>query len=60
MNRSGNSRLLVVDHDCLAGLVTLKDMLSFLSIKLEFEEAEDIDLRDTAVLADELPARQPR
>lgn len=38
MNRSGQSRLLVAEGDRLVGVVTLKDMLSFLSLKLELEE----------------------
>ena len=38
MQRSDQSRLLVVDHGSLVGIVTLKDMLDFLSLKLELEE----------------------
>lgn len=37
MNRTGNSRLMVVDHDRLLGVVTLKDMLQFLSLKVDLE-----------------------
>ena len=37
MNRTGNSRLMVVDGDHLVGIVTLKDMLKFLDLKLDLE-----------------------
>jgi len=37
MNRTGNSRLLVVDHEHLLGIVTLKDMLKFLALKIDLE-----------------------
>jgi Zn-dependent protease/CBS domain-containing protein len=37
MNRTGNSRLLVVEGDRLLAVVTLRDLLSFLSAKLELE-----------------------
>ncbi len=37
MNRTGNSRLLVVDGGRLVGLVTLKDLLAFLSLKMDLE-----------------------
>jgi Zn-dependent protease/predicted transcriptional regulator len=37
MNRTGASRLLVVDGDRLVGIVALKDMLGFLSARLELE-----------------------
>jgi len=35
MNRTGNSRLMVVEGERLLGVVTLKDMLQFLSLKLD-------------------------
>jgi Zn-dependent protease/CBS domain-containing protein len=38
MNRNGNSRLMVVDQGRLVGIIALKDMLSFLSLKVEMEE----------------------
>jgi len=38
MNRTGNSRLMVVDKNRLLGIVTLKDMLKFLSLKIDLEE----------------------
>ncbi|MDD5557079.1 MAG: site-2 protease family protein [bacterium] len=41
MNRTGSSRLLVVDGDRLAGIVSLKDMLKFLSLKIDLEGEND-------------------
>lgn len=38
MNRTGSSRLLVTEGDRLAGVVTLKDMLKFLSLRVELDE----------------------
>ncbi len=40
MNRTGNSRLMVVDGDHLVGVVTLKDMLKFLNLKMDLEGDE--------------------
>ena len=40
MNQSGVSRLLVVEHGRLVGLVTLKDLLDFFSLKVELEEQD--------------------
>jgi predicted transcriptional regulator len=37
MNKTGNSRLLVVEDSRLQGIVALKDMLKFLSFKLDLE-----------------------
>jgi len=37
MNRTGNSRLMVVDGGQLVGIVTLKDMLKFLDLKIDLE-----------------------
>jgi len=37
MNRTGNSRLMVVDAGRLVGIVTLKDMLKFLDLKIDLE-----------------------
>ncbi|HOL67394.1 MAG TPA: CBS domain-containing protein, partial [bacterium] len=39
MNRTGNTRLLVVEDEKLLGIVSLKDMLSFISLRLELEGA---------------------
>lgn len=37
MHRTGNSRLMVVDEGRLAGIIALKDLLKFLSLKLDLE-----------------------
>jgi len=37
MNRTGNSRLLVVDDGRLMGIIALKDLLAFLSLKMDLE-----------------------
>jgi Zn-dependent protease/CBS domain-containing protein len=39
MNRTGRSRLLVADGDRLLGIISLKDLLKFFSLKMELEEA---------------------
>lgn len=39
MSRSGASRLMVVDGDRLLGILSLKDLLRFFSLKMELEEA---------------------
>jgi CBS domain-containing protein len=41
MNRTQNSRLMVAEDSQLVGVISLKDMLGFLSLKLELEQ-EDI------------------
>ncbi len=38
MSRTGRSRLMVVDADRLIGVLTLKDMLKFLDLKIDLEE----------------------
>jgi len=38
MTRTGASRLMVVEENRLVGIIALKDMLSFLSLKVELEE----------------------
>ncbi|HKI98587.1 MAG TPA: site-2 protease family protein [bacterium] len=38
MNRSGNSRLLVMEDGHLAGLIALKDLLKFFHVKVDLEE----------------------
>lgn len=40
MNQTGNTRLLVIDKDRLLGTITLKDILQFLSVKLDLEGYE--------------------
>lgn len=39
MNQTGLSRLMVVDRDRLVGIIALKDLLSFLSLRVELEES---------------------
>jgi Zn-dependent protease/CBS domain-containing protein len=39
MSRTGASRLMVVDGDRLLGILSLKDLLRFFSLKVELEEA---------------------
>jgi len=39
MSRTRNSRLMVVDGERLVGVITLKDLLDFLSLKLDLERA---------------------
>jgi CBS domain-containing protein len=39
MQRTDQTRLLVVDRGKLVGIVTLKDLLDFLSLKIELEAA---------------------
>lgn len=41
MNRTGKSRFLVVDKGRLAGIITLKDLMKFLTLKVELEEDGD-------------------
>ncbi len=41
MNRTGNSRLMVVESDRLVGIIALKDLLQFLSLKLDLEGEEE-------------------
>jgi CBS domain-containing protein len=38
MNHGGISRLLVVENGRLAGVITLKDLLQFMSLKVELEQ----------------------
>jgi predicted transcriptional regulator len=38
MNQTGVSRLMVVDDNRLIGIIALKDLLNFLSLKIELEE----------------------
>ena len=44
MNQTGNSRLLVADGGKLLGIVSLKDMMNYLFLKLEFEGDEKLNL----------------
>jgi len=40
MQRSGNSRLMVTENGRLVGIVTLKDMLKLLALKIDLEGVE--------------------
>jgi len=40
MGRSGNSRLMVVEGDTLVGIIALKDMLDFISLKSELGQSK--------------------
>jgi predicted transcriptional regulator len=42
MNRTHQSRLMVVDGDRLLGVITLKDMLKYLSAKLDLEGDDEL------------------
>ena len=44
MHRTKNSRLMVVDAGRLVGIITLKDMLKFLSMKIDLEEGEQLNI----------------
>jgi Zn-dependent protease/predicted transcriptional regulator len=44
LQRTGNSRLLVMDRDRLEGVVSLKDLLRFLALKLDLEGDAGEDL----------------
>ena len=46
MSRTGNSRLIVADGESLIGVITLKDLMRFLTLKLELEgESQNQHLR---------------
>jgi len=49
MHRTQNGRFLVMEGERLVGVVTLKDMLKFLSVKLDLEESETLDARLTGI-----------
>ena len=38
MNKTGNTRLLVVDHGETLGAVAMNDLIKFISMKLNLEE----------------------
>lgn len=44
MSSTQNSRLMVLDGDRLAGIVTLKDLLKFLALKIDLEENEQVNI----------------
>jgi CBS domain-containing protein len=39
MSRTGSSRMMVVDGEHLVGILALKDLLKFFSLKMELEDA---------------------
>ncbi|MEJ2683564.1 MAG: site-2 protease family protein [Candidatus Sulfobium sp.] len=41
MNRTGNSRLIVIDKSRLVGVITLKDILGYLSMKADLDAYEE-------------------
>jgi Zn-dependent protease len=45
MNRTGNSRLLVVESGHLVGIIALQDMLKLVTLKMELNDFEKKDLR---------------
>ena len=49
MARTQNSRLLVTEGDRVVGIITLMDLLNFLNVKLNLEEAEAVDVRYAGV-----------
>lgn len=42
MSKGGNSRLIVVEKGRLVGVISMKDLLSFLALKLDLEEEEHL------------------
>jgi predicted transcriptional regulator len=44
MNSNGQSRLMVVENDRLVGIISLKDLLKFLALKMELEEEDAVKL----------------
>jgi Zn-dependent protease/CBS domain-containing protein len=49
MQRTGSSRLLVTDNGRLVGIVSLKDLLRFLQLKLELESGDEDDSGDATI-----------
>ncbi|NIT55845.1 MAG: CBS domain-containing protein, partial [Aliifodinibius sp.] len=40
MHRTGNSRLMVTDNSHLVGVISLKDLMQFLSLKVDLEDVD--------------------
>ena len=49
MNRTGNSRLLVAEGERLVGIISLKDMMNYLFLKMELEGEDRADLPPPAL-----------
>jgi len=47
MQRTGSTRLMVTDNGRLVGIVSLKDLLRFLELKLELETSDQADQRSS-------------
>jgi Zn-dependent protease/CBS domain-containing protein len=58
MTRTRNSRLLVTEGDRLVGVVTLSDLMNFLNVKLNLEDADQVDLRYAGVASRQTGAGQ--
>jgi Zn-dependent protease len=58
MSRTQNTRLLVTEGDRLTGIVTLRDLMNFLTVKLSLEEDETVDLRHVGIASGEPGAGQ--
>jgi Zn-dependent protease/predicted transcriptional regulator len=58
MSRTQNSRLLVTEGDRLVGIVTLKDLMKHLNLKLNLEDADVVGLRHARGPSRETRARQ--
>jgi CBS domain-containing protein len=41
MNRTGNSRLMVMDGERLVGIISLKDIMGYLSVRMDLGDEED-------------------
>jgi Zn-dependent protease/predicted transcriptional regulator len=53
MSKNGISRLMVVEDGKLLGVLTLKDLLRFFSLKVELEEEDDQALSESRKLAEQ-------
>ncbi|HYZ85348.1 MAG TPA: site-2 protease family protein [Bryobacteraceae bacterium] len=55
MSRGGNTRLMVVEGDRLVGIVTLRDLLDFLTTKLDLEGGRSLTSRELEPVGLHLP-----
>jgi Zn-dependent protease/predicted transcriptional regulator len=58
MARTRNSRLLVTEGDQLVGVITLRDLMNFLNVKLNLEGADQVDPRYAGVAGRDTGASQ--